>query len=128
MSLEGKLDQIRSRALTGDLESQVQLGCKYYEGEDTPVDYKMAAYWFQRAARKGDRWAQYCLGTLYFCGEGVPQCFELVLKWVRKSAVQGLIDAQILLGYMYQHGIGTRKRPREAVRNAGLGVFSFEKE
>lgn len=42
MNLDAGIDQIRSLAPQGDIDSQVELGWKHYEGEDTPVDYKSA--------------------------------------------------------------------------------------
>ena len=42
MNFDAGIDQIRSLAPKGDIDSQVELGWKHYEGEDTPVDYKSA--------------------------------------------------------------------------------------
>ena len=42
MNFDAGIDQIRSLAPKGDIDSQVELGWKQYEGEDTPVDYKSA--------------------------------------------------------------------------------------
>jgi hypothetical protein len=42
MNLDAGIDQIRALAPKGDIDSQVELGWKQYEGEDTPVDYKSA--------------------------------------------------------------------------------------
>lgn len=42
MNPDAGIDQIRSLAPKGDIDSQVELGWKHYEGEDTPIDYKSA--------------------------------------------------------------------------------------
>ena len=42
MNIDARIDHIRSLPLKGDIDSQVELGWKQYEGEDTPVDYKSA--------------------------------------------------------------------------------------
>ena len=41
-----------------DAAGQYNLGHSYYHGDGRPKDYKMAAYWYGKAAEQGDMWAQ----------------------------------------------------------------------
>ena len=84
----GSIDQVRQRALQGDLVAQRDLAIKYDSGKDVPRDVAEAAKWYTKAAEQGDFVAQNSLGSLYQHGEGVPKDYERAVSWYRKAVEQ----------------------------------------
>ena len=72
-----------------DAAGQYNLGHSYYHGDGRPKDYKMAAYWYGKAAEQGDMWAQKNLGICYEHGEGVEKDPARAVYWYSKAAEQG---------------------------------------
>ncbi len=84
--------RFKEKANKGDAVSQYLMGLEYEQGEDVPLDLKISASWFLKAAEQGYAHAQYRLAALYATGKGadLPEAF----KWYLKAAQQGVAPAQ----------------------------------
>ena len=96
------LQELQSKAQTGDAAAQFNLGLDY----DRRKDYAQAGVWYRKAAEQGLAEGQSILGTLYRDGQGVPQDYAQAAAWYRKAAEQGNSDAQTNLGILYFNGQG----------------------
>jgi len=102
-------DFIQSKAGTGDVTAQADLGAMYLNGEGVEQDYGKAVKWLRRAADQGDVQSQYNLGVCYEGGKGVPQNYSNAITWYRKAADGHSTRAMVSLGVMYSHGQGVPK-------------------
>jgi TPR repeat protein len=107
-------DEIRTKASSGDAESQYQLGTRYFLGAYLPKN--AAATWYRKAAEQGHVEAQDTLGFMYRNGNCVPQNDAEAVKWHRMAAEQGHPGSQESLGIMYRDGEGVPKNAVEAVK------------
>jgi Sel1 repeat len=89
----------------GDMQAQMDLAKKHYDGQDTPQDYIKAAKWLTEAANQGNAEAQCGLGIIYFDGLGVEKDYQKAAEWWTKSANQGYIRAQKNLKIMHTEGL-----------------------
>ncbi len=69
-------------------------------------DYKSAAAFWKKLARKGDMSAQYNLGTLYASGQGVSKNLTEAYTLFQQAAESGLPAAQYAVGKAYETGLG----------------------
>jgi FOG: TPR repeat, SEL1 subfamily len=102
-----ELPQLERCAQSGETYSQYNLGARYMNGIEAPIDLEKAFYWTKLAADKGYPLAESNLGWLYYKGWGVPKDDKKAFEWTIKSAKQGHIPAYVNLGFLYSHGIGT---------------------
>lgn len=102
-----ELPQLERCAQSGETYSQYNLGARYMNGIEAPIDLEKAFYWTKLAADKGYPFAESNLGWLYYKGWGVPKDDKKAFEWTIKSAKQGHIPAYVNLGFLYSHGIGT---------------------
>lgn len=116
----------RDAAEKGDPEAQFDLGRKYAEGKEVPLDYVESVKWYRKAADQGHAIAQYGLGLAYYNAKGVPQDYVEALNWFRKAADQGVALAQSNLGVMYARGEGVPKDDVEAYAWYNLAAVSNE--
>lgn len=86
----------------------MELGYRYFQGNETTKDLTQAMDWFRRAAEQGYTPAEYVLGLRYMNGEGVPQDYAQAVIWYKKAALKGLPQAQQNLGVMYHEGNGVK--------------------
>ena len=110
-----ELDKLREQALRGDLESQFQLGGRYFVGKPQK-DLKQAEYWWKQAADKGHAQAAVSLAFLY-TGRADPAFADqrAMLKYLNQSAAAGNAMAQHVLGSMYAQGVeGVPRDPYQA--------------
>ena len=82
------------------------LGQMHYNGQGVEQNYKLAIYWYRKAAEQGDDKSQHALGYLYAKGQGVGQDYKLAEYWSRKAAEQGHASSQSILGVLYFNGQG----------------------
>lgn len=66
-------------------------GMKYYEGNGVPKDYKMAVYYFKKAAKHGNTDAQNMLGMCYKFGNGVKKDTKKAESWFKKAKKSTLV-------------------------------------
>ena len=110
------LEQLRQRALNGDVMSQRLLGLDYDGGHGVRRDYKEAAKWYQLAANRNDPISQNNLGSLYQYGLGNPVNYIKAATLYQQSAAQGFAIAESNLGYMYDNGLGVVADKSAAVK------------
>lgn len=87
----------------------VVLGDYYSKGVEVPLDHKIAADYFKRAAEYGDETGQMRLAYCYVDGQGVPQSDANAVVWFKKAAEQGNSVAQECLGIAYSIGKGVEE-------------------
>jgi hypothetical protein len=80
----------RKRNLLGDL---------YYRGENVPLNKRMAAEFYQKAAEQGNPSAQFALGNMYLFGEGscIKKNRRKAVEYFTLAAEQGHKKAEIKL-------------------------------
>ena len=88
----------------GDAEAQVTLGTKYFNGEDTQLNYEAAYKWYLKAAKQGNAHGMFNTGVMHDKGYHVKQDFDEAYKWFRKAADLGFPQAIFNLGIMYEYG------------------------
>jgi TPR repeat protein len=95
------LKEVLYMAERGDIEAQLDLASRYFNGHGVKKDFKKAADWCRKAAEQGDAEAQFNLGVHYANGVGVKQDYFKAVEWYQKAAEQGQANAQFNLGLMY---------------------------
>jgi TPR repeat protein len=114
---DGKqFEELKAEAEAGDVDSEYQLGFRYYDGEGVPKDFSKAVRWFRKAAEQSNAHAQYYLGSCYANGEGAAKNKVEAVKWYRKAAEQSNVQAETALGYCYATGQGVAKEQTEAAK------------
>ena len=83
------IERLRFAAEDSHPDSMFLLGAAYAQGKGVPQDYKAAAGWFHKAARKGHARARASLGFLYSIGRGVHQDLVLAYLFLQEAAEQG---------------------------------------
>lgn len=89
MPLRAENLALESAARLGLAWAQYRLGNNYYAGDDDyPVNMKMAAHWYMKAALSGHEQAQLAIGIAYRRGQGIEQDNQAARMWMTKSAMQ----------------------------------------
>lgn len=98
----------RKLAVRGDEDAQYCLGMAYMKGKGTPVDYKLAAKWLEKAAENDMAQAQVKLGNISsLCGVENAPCSEAqAVYWWQLAADQGNAEAQYRLAMAYRDSRG----------------------
>ena len=76
------IDLLKKGAAQGDDRAFKQIAAAYI---DWKSDYKEAAKWYKKAAKKGDRFSCLNLGRFYEEGLGVDQDLKKSAQWYRKA-------------------------------------------
>lgn len=141
---QAELEELLSRARSGDAEAQYWVGIMYGEGL-VPKDLEQAKQWFLKSAEQGfapaqrtfaERWmlraseqrdseAQFWLGVAYEQNWFGTTDVKEAVKWYRKAADGGNPDAQVELGEKYEDGEGVEqnyKLAAEWFRRAAVHV------
>jgi uncharacterized protein len=92
------------KARGGDVTFQLHVAKCYFLGEGVPVDERLAADWYERAAKQGNATGQTELAGMYWNGRGRLQNRVCALTWYRKAAEQNYARALSTLGYLYEKG------------------------
>jgi len=98
----------RGQGEAGNAAAQFALGIRYAEGRDSPRDLKLAAQWYEKAARQGLATAQYRLARLYEKGLGVAHDTARAASLYRAAAEQGNTRAMHNLGVLAAEGADGR--------------------
>ena len=106
----------------GAAEAQARLGDMYYNGEDVPQDYTVAAEWYRRAAEQGQAAAQFQLGNMHRVGLGVLQSQAEAARWLKRAAEQGDAAAQALLEKIAPPDSAGFQEFNEAVKHLGAAA------
>jgi hypothetical protein len=81
-------DELRPRALSGDIIAARQLGIMYYNGDGVAVDLEEAKRFLTSAAEQGDVIAERYLGVVYIVGRR-PQDIQEAMNLFTKAADSG---------------------------------------
>jgi uncharacterized protein len=102
----------------GNARAQTQLAALYYHGLGVAEDDKLAAQWYERAARQGHAPAQFLLANMYAYGHAQAadgsDAMRLAAQWYFEAARQGHADAQYALGILFLAGSGVTQSRGEA--------------
>jgi TPR repeat protein len=93
----------------GNPKAQYDLGIKYRDGINVPINLKRAFYYFHKAATQNYAPAQYQLGMAFRRGAGIKRNPELARYWIRKSAKNHFADAISIFKRYYSHKIPIRQ-------------------
>ncbi|KAF9431342.1 hypothetical protein BGZ76_000434 [Entomortierella beljakovae] len=84
----GLLKWHKIAAKQGVLSMQCSVAYSYYDGECVPLDYPLAATWFQLAVSRGDIQARNVLAEIYESGRGVPENLWMAKELYVKASRQ----------------------------------------
>lgn len=73
-------------AKAGNIEAEMLLGEKYFEGEDLEKSDKKSFDWYLKAASNGDHHAQMIVGNFYAAGRVVKSDYTLAYAWLILAA------------------------------------------
>jgi uncharacterized protein len=79
------LDDLLSKAESGDIQALYELGCYYFYLPKAESDYKKAVKYWKMGAKKGDACAMYALGRFYDGGVGIPKTYKKAELVARKG-------------------------------------------
>lgn len=98
------LTKLETAANSGNAVAEDWLGLAYQSGfsRGTPLNYRLALKWFEKAAAQGYANAQFNLGSMYQVGEGTPQSDAEAEHWYRLAAAHGSIAARQSLRVLEQ--------------------------
>jgi len=102
---------LRVAAEQGDIDSQCELGCRYYYGRGVPKDDTESVKWLHLAAEQGHARAQYQLGLCYLIGAGVPQDEEEGIRWYYEAGKGGHAGVPFVLQRIEWEQIEMSRRP-----------------
>lgn len=109
--------RVLKKALSGDTESQCEMGAYYADPSGSHQDYREAIRWYEAAAESGTERALFEIGRIYdINGTGIDGEKDKALKIYRKLAVSGYPTAQCILGMKYRLGDGVRENLKEAAK------------
>lgn len=98
MTKYDQLNQLKQKALLGDIHAQLDLAETFDEGH--PRNVQQAYYWYKIAASRGNPHALNNLAFLYEHGRGVTKNRKMALKYYKKAANKGNVIAMANLGVM----------------------------
>lgn len=108
------LGELRRKVELGDKNSQNELGLKYYNGDQVPLDYDKALDLFKKAADNGLLVAYGNVGSLYLWGKGSNASVEKARQWFEAGVKLGDPHSQYYLATMYRDGNGVLKNPQKS--------------
>ncbi|TNE29279.1 MAG: hypothetical protein EP349_06860 [Alphaproteobacteria bacterium] len=125
-SLPTELQDLETRAFSGEAAAQHDLGALYASGRVVPTNFRRAAYWFVKAAENGVANAHYNLGVMYHQGLGLRRDMTQAMYWYREAAAFDHPEALYNLGIAYVEGIGVKADVKQGMgyleHAARLGV------
>jgi TPR repeat protein len=110
--LDADLPDVRTAAEHGHVHDQIALGNAYLSGRGVNQDFKLAAYWYEKAAGAGDPLAQNEIGYFYQIGLGVSHDSTRAVHWFQLAAAGGFVDAKVNLAVAYMWGNGVQQDQR----------------
>ncbi|MGA3127913.1 MAG: SEL1-like repeat protein [Candidatus Korobacteraceae bacterium] len=115
---ESTTNELRRRALLGDVQAETGLGLLYKAGGGGVQQNDVTAvYWFRQAAEQGYAPGQYNLGVMYRNGQGgLPKDESSAVHWYRLAADQEFAPAQNNLAWI----LTTSANPQ--LRNPGTAL------
>lgn len=108
-------DELRMRAVQGDVAAQMGWAHKLLDGRDVPRDLDAAYRWFSIAAGQGHADALNMVGRCHENGWSVPADPREAASWYRQSADKGHAWAAFNLGCLLAQGRGIPADPALAL-------------
>lgn len=88
------LKSLRSQAMQGSAEAQLQLATLYEHGSGTAQNLPEAIHWYTQAANQGSAPAQFQLGRIFEEGRGsIKKDLAYALSWYEEAARNGFKSA-----------------------------------
>lgn len=112
------LDDIYSRAESGDSSFQLFLGEALFNTGKTQNEKAEGVEWIQKAAEQDNSSAFFLLASCYAEGNGVEKDYVKAAKWFEKAAEVGNLDAQYQLALCYIEGKGIEQN-----KEYGTGIL-----
>ena len=109
-------DRLRNAALKGDPAAAYEIGLRFAEGKNVPVNYDEAVKWYERAALAGVTPAIFRLGTFYEKGLGVKKNPETARRYYMQAAERGNAKAMHNLAVFDADGGGQGPNYKSAVQ------------
>jgi len=100
------LPHLQAGASRGSVSEELALATAYMNGKGVTQDLKMAAYWYEKAAKSGDPLAENQIGFLYQTGQGVQADPVRAFHWYQLAAAAGVVRAKTNLAVLYSWGTG----------------------
>lgn len=114
---ETALNGFTALAEQGDAKAQYYLGLMHHKGYGTERNFKLAVFWYEKAAEQGLADAQHGAAVMYYAGKfGLKSDFDKAAHWVKKAAEQHHAKAQFDLGTFYDRGKGVSKDSTQAYK------------
>jgi TPR repeat protein len=108
------IDELESKAASGDAEAAFALGTIYFLGhENVGKDNAKALQFLEKAASKNHVMALSFLGDLYETGNGVPRDEKKAVRYFTRAADRGDAEAALALGRLYFFGSDTVKADKK---------------
>ena len=107
-----------AHATAGDVDAQLAIARRYFDGEGVKKDGMIATMWWRKAAMAGDAIGQRMLGKslMYGWDPAKTESDDAGLPWIEKAASQGDTEAQVVLAYRNADG-GAARNSEERKRN-----------
>ena len=104
MNTPERIQELMTRASSGDAGAQNDLGCAYHNGDGVQRDYSTARLWYEKAARQNNAFAHSNLAILYENGFGVEKNNNLAFEHRLKAAELGNTGAMNSVARYYRYG------------------------
>ncbi|UDQ97134.1 SEL1-like repeat protein [Lentisphaerota bacterium WC36G] len=107
---------LRESAHKGNLTAQKKLAYEYFMGNNRSRNYKLAVYWFKKAAEQNDSFSKFNLAVCYSKGLGIKENKYLAFKLCEEVA-NDIPKAKYMLAQFYQKGfLPVNNDPRTALQ------------
>ena len=106
----------------GDANAQARLGYMYEMGRGVPQNYRLAVYWYGRAAQQGHSGAQYLLSFMFDRGKGVPPDHIEAHKWMNLAAATASSRRDAEVFTRMRNAIATKLTRSEADEAQGRAI------
>lgn len=112
---EPTAEELKRRAVKGDVAAQIGWAHKLLDGRDVARDLAAAYRWFRIAARSGDPDALNMVGRCHELGWSVPADPREAAEWYRRAADKGHAWGAFNLGCLLAQGRGVPVDPAAAL-------------
>lgn len=102
------LEFLQQAAEGGFAPAQYEVGNRIYQIAQSPDEFKIAAQWFELAAKQNHPGSLYMKGLLQMQGQGVRKNTQAAQASFVQAAELGHADAQYVLGQIYLRGLGQK--------------------
>lgn len=115
LTKETEFRYLKDNAASNHIPSLLELGSRYFSGEEVITDQGKAFDFWARAADEGSLEAMLKLSFVQLLN-GRLEGISMYIPLIKEAEQSGSITAQIALGYCYEMGFGVQQNKAEAVR------------